>query len=310
VENIFSTRGYYEASEVGEAEALSFNVLTADKTVVPIHGQRIEDTLRLGLSAPFWFCPEILNLDFDSVGSVVRSIIENSVENGIREIWVKTPPSYYATAVDDFEYHLSRENFDVVNTALCQAIRCDAFQSSLVYESSLKSASRRLLRRFSEMHSFQLRDCSLDWEREVADVYKLINNNRSKKAMTLKYSFDYLKELTTRYRERLRLFKFFVDDNYVAAAICHLVGEDKMYVAAWGDFGHALNKSPMYKFCSSLVEYCVDRDIGLLDFGVSSDRSTYTPALIKFKENIGCCSSLQRTYKYASHRISCEVRAQ
>lgn len=46
MENIFSTRGYYEASEVGEAEALSFNVLTADKTVVPIHGQRIEDTLR------------------------------------------------------------------------------------------------------------------------------------------------------------------------------------------------------------------------------------------------------------------------
>ena len=84
MENIFSTRGYYEASEVGEAEALSFNVLTADKTVVPIHGQRIEDTLRLGLSAPFWFCPELLNLDFDSVGSVVRSIIENSVENGIR----------------------------------------------------------------------------------------------------------------------------------------------------------------------------------------------------------------------------------
>ena len=42
---------------MGEAEALSFNVLTADKTVVPIHGQRIEDTLRLGCLHHFGFVP-------------------------------------------------------------------------------------------------------------------------------------------------------------------------------------------------------------------------------------------------------------
>jgi len=131
---------------------------------------------------------------------------------------------------------------------------------------------------------------------DVENVYKLLAENREKIGTKLKYSFEYLKALIKLYPASIFIFRLIVNGRMVACAICHQSAPSILYVAAWGDARHDLKYSPMYIFAKYLIQYCIDKDNLVLDFGVSSDKYIFTPNLFLFKKNIGCEHSLQLTY--------------
>jgi hypothetical protein len=81
----------------------------------------------------------------------------------------------------------------------------------------------------------------------------------------MKYSSSYLIDLMSNFEDQVKIFSIKIDSRLVAAAICHKTKENILYVASWGDYGHSLEYSPMYKFASELVGYCLENNFDYLN---------------------------------------------
>jgi predicted N-acyltransferase len=185
--------------------------------------------------------------------------------------------------------------FNIVNIGLWQTIPCQGISNKSSYIDSLKHSSRKVIKKFRD-HSVSLLEINKSDSENIKATYDLINKNRLKIDTRLKYTLSYLIKLIESFPTNIRLFFLKVNEESVAAAICHVTQDKIMYVAAWGDYGHQLEYSPMYNFAAELVDLCLQEGIHYLDFGISSDLNLYTPKLHSFKQNIGCETFLQNTF--------------
>ena len=248
------------------------------------------------MNAPFWL-PNFLMGDrsLEDLNVIVDHIISLKQEKNLSGIYIKLPPPIYSPTLELFEYCLVKNGFGLANSAIWQYINVNDFSSADIYVSHLKHSSRKVLNKYSTVET-RLELVENDKVDDVKSVYDLLVVNREKIGTKLKYSYEYLLTLINLFPTAIFIFKLIVDGRMVAAAICHKTSPSILYVAAWGDAGHHLKYSPMYIFAKYLTKYCIDKDVSVLDFGVSSDKHLFTPNLFLFKKNIGCKHSLQSTY--------------
>jgi hypothetical protein len=297
MENLYSTEKFQKINEIDGLLPFNFILNDGDKVQSEIHGVSNENKATYGIYAPFWM-PEITlkRSDINQLDVFVLNLISLHKEEKNISIEIRLPPSFYSTSLDILKFILLKHGFKLSNIALWQTLKIKGFESKLSYENSLKYSSRKELKNFSKLYQFNLREIDITDKSAIKASYQIIDLNRRNLGVCLKYSLNYLFNLIVIEPNRIKIFDLIVEDRHIASAICHETQDDILYVAAWGDANHHLNKSPMYIFGSELTEYCIQNKYSYLDFGISSDLRQYTPNLYRFKENIGCFASLQETF--------------
>lgn len=296
--NIYSTHAYQQISELINATPVRLHLKSIDHPFNEINGNKTNNTLNLGLNAPYFFPNFLVQFrEINKLSEILADLLEETRCLHLSSLNVRFPPSVFHNSIATMEYLLHSKGFRLTNVALWQTLHCHSFTSLEQYTDSLKSGAKKILRKFENLtHSCSEVDTSNITALE--NSYNLINQNRANIGTSLKYSFDYLVSLIDTFPNKIRIFDFSVDETVVASAICHSTETDILYVAAWGDAKHELKQSPMYAFAKALVGVCMRESIKFLDFGVSSDLNLQTPDLHKFKQNIGCSSAIQNTFTY------------
>ena len=297
MKSLYSTRDFCEISEIANSSTVEYCFALSHNLNLKFFGLKCGDISNYGIFSPFWD-PQFLELsNIDEIGLIIKKFIDVNLSSGIKVIKIKLPPSFYANGIDLAKFHLIKAGFKIIDYSLWQTVDLISCKTSVTYESSLKYSSRKVIKRFSEFDDDPQIEL-IDNQSPLECVYDLIASNRIRLGTSLKYSIGYLYKLNNTFPDRVRIFKFNVRGRYVAAAICHLTADDILYVAAWADNLHGLTYSPMYKFASKLVDYCIENKIRYLDFGISSSVGLFTPGLFKFKANLGCFTSVQETFMY------------
>ena len=296
--NIYSSDSYQDISEIENVTPIHFSLFDSHEIGCQIHGLQLGNEITYGIYAPFWL-PNFAYLlsDPKKLEDYLLELIRLTKKtNPNGSITIRLPPYFYCKTIECLNFLLEKIGFQTINLALWQMIDVRQYSSHENYESKLKYSSRKVLKKLQGINC-RLELLNYKDLAGISSAYDLINNNRLSIGVNMKYSKNYLLNLTKIYDEKIKIFKFFVNETPVAAAITHIPQNGILHVAAWGDYGHTLSGSPMYQFASALVKYCLDNDIGFLDFGISSDLNLYTPNLLKFKQNIGCNTTIQRTYQ-------------
>ena len=208
---------------------------------------------------------------------------------------IRLPPYFYDDSIEILEYLIKKYGFEEINSALWQMVDIKNHKSQTDYEESLRHSARKILKK-TFLADVSLKEIAQTDHSSISHAYDLINENRNKNNTALKYSKNYLMKLISAFGTKIKIFTLQIDSNIVAAAICHKTAENIMYVASWGDYGHDLKFSPMYKFSSELVRYSIKKNYEYLDFGLSCDRDVENSNLLHFKKNIGCKTTSQRTF--------------
>ena len=295
--NIYSTEAYCDISEIENAKTILFSLFNRLEPEYQINGLQIGGECTFGIYAPFWL-PYFayLTTDLSKLENYLVEVIRLCRERcAARSIKIRLPPVFYSESIECLNFLLEKKGFRCANSALWQAINISKFSSRSNYESILKYSSRKVLNKTRELNlcTDRLDNDNFD---QISCAYDLINRNRNSIGLSLKYSKEYLLKFMSTHPGKISIFNLLLDGVPIAAAITHTPQKNILYIAAWGDYGHRLAASPMYQFASSLVEYCISNQFRYLDFGVSSDLDLFTPNLFKFKENIGCTATIQRTY--------------
>jgi hypothetical protein len=304
IENLYSSREFQSISESPNAQAIHLDLLESSISENQVHGLLLNKTAKFGLLAPFWI-PKFLerHSDIKILDEFVRSLIKQCSSLS-EQIYIRLAPNFYNPNIDIFKYLLLRNGFKVSDIATWQYIPLSGIKNELEYRDSLKHSSRKVIKNFNKNYQGLIKEIDLSNMHTVEEAYNLLNDNRKTLGTNLKYSFNYLLRLIEIEPDRVKIFNFEVDNQPVASAICHITDKSILYVAAWGDANHKLAQSPMYCFASSLVKFCLDKDIKFLDYGISCTLSEYAPGLFNFKKNIGCLSSLQETFIYTQKEKS------
>jgi len=296
--NIYSSESYQKISEIANIKPIHFSLFNSLDIGCQIYGLQLGDDSTYGIYAPFWLpnFAYLLNDPNKLEGYLIELIRLTKKTNPNGNITIRLPPYFYCKTIECINFLLEKIGFRTINHALWQMIDIRQFSSQSNYEGQLKHSSRKVLRKLLGVSS-QLELLNYKDIHGISSAYDLINKNRLSIGVSLKYSKNYLFNLNNNYEEKIKIFRFLVDEEPIAAAITHIAQNNILHVAAWGDSGHTLSASPMYKFASALVKYCLDNELDYLDFGISSDLKLYTPNLFKFKQNIGCDATTQKTYQ-------------
>ncbi len=294
--NLYSTLKYNEISEVDGNRPLHFELFSSIEPYNQVYGVTSQNQAYYGLNSPFWL-PNFLYQysNIEKIEDSFAQLIEQCKNQSLDKITIRLAPHFYQNSIVSSEFILKKMGFNIVNTGLWQTIPCQSISNKTSYIDSLKHSSRKVIKKFKD-HSINLVEVNNSDITNIETTYELINKNRLSINTKLKYTLSYLLKLIDSFPNNIRLFCLKVDEESVAAAICHITQDKIMYVAAWGDYGHQLEYSPMYNFAIELVDLCLQEGIHYLDFGISSDLNLYTPKLHSFKQNIGCETFSQNTF--------------
>jgi|GEM_PF-4906061 len=297
MENIYSTLAYQELSEVPNVQPVAHNLFGDQGKQSFVFGLKQHEVDFYGIYAPFWF-PLFLaqNSDIKKLEECLDQLLQKTFfNNDTKKIIIRLPPYFYDESIEILSFLLEKNGFKQSNIALWQMMDLKGYDSKLSYTMKLKHSARKVLKKFDPADICLERVDVCDTG-DIKLVYDIINQNRINIGTNIKYSLNYLLSLISQFEAYIKIFLLKVKSRPVAAAICHQSSKNVMYVAGWGDSGHSLEYSPMYNFAAELVGYCIEKKYEYLDFGISSDLDLYTPNLLKFKQNIGCQTTSQRTF--------------
>ena len=297
MENIYSTLAYQKLCEVPSMQIIEQRLFKSMEPQNFIFGLRSHSTDFYGLYAPFWL-PNFMvqHSKYEKLESCLTELIELTKMGGeTKKIKVRLPPHFYNNSIEMLNFIMEKYGFTQVNNALWQMIYINDYEFIDHYEEGLRHSARKVLKKTYKKEVI-LTEIFYSDQKKISFAYDLINENRKKNNAKIRYSKNYLIKLMLEFGAHIKIFTLEIDAKIVAAAICHKTTENIMYVASWGDHGHDLGYSPMYKFASELVQYCIEKKYKYLDFGVSSDKQTENLNLLQFKKNIGCNTTSQTTF--------------
>jgi hypothetical protein len=135
-------------------------------------------------------------------------------------------------------------------------------------------------------------------DNEIFEVYKIIEMNRLSKGYNISMSF---KQIAISKKEFVNRYLFFGvkngENNFIASSICLKLNDNILYVFYWGDLQEYSEYSPIVFLAQGIYNYCLNNNYKVLDVGVSTLNGDPNFGLIKFKEGLGCESSIKISYK-------------
>jgi GNAT acetyltransferase-like protein len=206
----------------------------------------------------------------------------------IEGIIIKNWPSIYGASLN-MPTCLSAAGFEILHSDVNQhlTITIEPFISRIKYNER-KKLNQCLERgyRFMELSTEAL-----------TAVYELVENTRDRKGFPVSMSFDELSATILKLPEAYLLFGLYDGDTLIAASVSIRITEGILYNFYHADDIDYRSTSPLVMLVQNIYEFCQRNDIGLLDFGISSEKGVLNEGLFKFKQNLGCDTSEKVTYR-------------
>lgn len=166
------------------------------------------------------------------------------------------------------------------------------------YDSRLWYNARKNLR-ISMKQGFECIKC--ETEDQILDAYSVIQENRERKELPLKMTFEQVKNTSAIIKADFFLLS--KEDNNVAAAQVFHVAPGIVQVIYWGDIPDFASHKPMNFLAFYIFNYYKELGINYIDIGPSTQSSVPNYGLCEFKESIGCGVSAKYTFTYLTGNV-------
>ena len=220
---------------------------------------------------------------------VVRDVLDQLEELGVSEVELRLPPASFGPGEPLVLFTLFNHGFAVARAELNQHLSLEHLADGPAYVASLKSPARRALKHLAHT-PFELVEVEDDpgWRR----AYDILAANRAAKGRALSLSCDYVLRARDALAPHVRMFELRTPEGPCAASLVYRVRPGREVVVAWGDSGHAFDRSPMNMLALRTVERALAEDVRLLDLGISNEPDPVAPlavnhGLAQFKQSIG-----------------------
>lgn len=233
------------------------------------------------------------------VGAFVDDVLAQLAARGVREAVVRCPPACHHTAFESVVFALLNRGFAVAEADLAFHVDLTRFAAPEDYVAALRSPARRALGHAAK-EPWSIADAGDDahaWDKGFA----LLTDNRAAKGRELSIDRAYAERARHAFPGAIRLLTLRHDGRPVAAALTYRVRPRVELVVAWGDAGHALERSPMNRLAYEVVARGLGEDVAVLDLGTSTLPSPDGPdgrrvpndGLIQFKHSVGASAQVR-----------------
>jgi hypothetical protein len=123
-------------------------------------------------------------------------------------------------------------------------------------------------------------------------IYAVLQENYATKGYGLSMSLEQLQLMQTMFPDRMQCFGCWAGDQLLAGAICFHVSPTVLYIFYWSARPRSSGNS-MIVLADAIHEYCRQREVPLLDAGISTLGSQPNEGLIAFKRQLGFTESLR-----------------
>ncbi len=270
-------------------------ILLAHEPVGVLGGVLLGDRFVSGHSAPFGGFDLARSRETPArVGALVDDALAQLAALGARDVTLRLPPACHHAACETIAFTLLNRGFAVAETDLAFHLDLRRYASAEDYAAALKPPARRALRHAAaEPWALAEADDAAAWDRGFA----LLDANRAAKGRELSVDRAYVERARHAFPGRVRLTELRHAGHAVAAALTYRVRPHVELVVAWGDAGHALERSPMNWLVHELVARALEERVELLDLGTSTlpdgDRRVPNDGLIQFKQSVGASAQVR-----------------
>jgi hypothetical protein len=233
------------------------------------------------------------------IGELVDASIERLTSLGASGATLRLPPACHHASFETVVFALLNRGFAVAEADLSFHLDVRRCASLDGYVAALKPPARRALRHVAD-EPWSLAEARDDdpaaWDRGFA----LLDANRAAKGRALSIDRAYVERARLVFPTRIRLAELRHGERPVAAALSYRVRPRVELIVAWGDAGHALERSPMNRLAYELVGRAQREDVAVLDLGTSTlptpdGRRVPNDGLIQFKHSVGAAAQVRLT---------------
>ena len=244
-------------------------------------------TIKCPFSAPFGY-PEVLKKD-TCVGDYYKAYELASdffKKNGIKSVEIYLTPSYYDDEVLTAWINVLLTNhFDVswcdINYSFeCLDELCDGY-----YKYIKHNAKKNLHKSYEFEYKFH--KCKDENEEHIA--YEIIKKNREDRHHPLNMTEIELR--TTVPYVKGEWFLVECDGVNIASALVYPVSNGICQIIYWGNLIEYAYKRPINFLAYELIKYYKEKNVRILDVGISTENGIPNLGLCDFKESIGCVRS-------------------
>jgi hypothetical protein len=243
-----------------------------------------DNELTFGIYAPFWY-PKFIkkNLNDNQLYAIIENLINFKYKNKFKCIRLKLPPNFYNVNLLTFKDQIMKSGFKKKNNYLHSYISLNDYENVDKYINSLSPSSKNNINYYKKkIKFFKIDNSNYD---DLKSCYNLIQLNRNRKNLKLKYNYQYLKKLSENFTEKLKIFYLTDEKEKLASAICHHTQENIVYISNWGDF-HNYKRNINYYFYYCIFKYFKDLNFDYIDFGFTTSPSQENKGLYNFKSNL------------------------
>jgi len=210
---------------------------------------------------------------------------------GAERLVFRCPPASWSPNETLVQFVLLNRGFSVAHADLNYAVDLGRFAGPDAYLAALKSPARRQLR-----HALRAPFAFAEVE-DLAAAHALLDANRRSRGRRLSLSLEYFERVRAALPGSVRCFELAHDGALCAAAIVMVVDAERWYVQAWGDAGHALERSPMNLLAFRVVERALAEGVRVLDLGRTTEHGDpplrVSHGLAQFKQSILATAELR-----------------
>jgi len=270
-----------------------------ERTVGALGGALLDDGARFvsGHRAPFGGIDLVRERETPAgVGALVDDVLAQLAGRGVREAVIRCPPARHHAAQETVVFALLNRGFAVAEADLSFHLDLTRFATPEDYAAALRSPARRALRHAAG-EPWAVDEAGEDaaaWD----EGFALLAANRATKGRELSIDRAYAGRARRAFPHEIRLLALRHAGRPVAAALTYRVRPRVELVVAWGDAGHALERSPMNRLAYEVVARALAEGVELLDLGTSTlpgDQGRRVPndGLIQFKHSVGASAQVR-----------------
>lgn len=221
----------------------------------------------------------------------VQALVKWCRNQNMKFISLTLPPViYHESFIAKQTNCLFRNGFSLNNTDLNYAFYLSKFNTS--YRSNIWYNARKNLN-IALSKELSFKRCTSNEENMVA--YNVIKMNREKKGFPLHMTFEDIEKTS-----KIIPSDFFLVYNKnavpIASAIIFYVSPGIVQVIYWGDLPEFSQLKTMNFLSYKIFEFYGNKEIKIVDIGISTELSVPNPGLCEFKESIGCNISNKCTF--------------
>jgi lipid II:glycine glycyltransferase (peptidoglycan interpeptide bridge formation enzyme) len=231
-------------------------------------------------------------LPFRYARRMVSSMIEYFEDTEVDKIRIRpTPREQMPDPSCNLEYHYIDKGFEIVDKEVTNVINLGLFEDDPfdIYTRSCRSKVRK-----SKDEGVTVEEWSDDWE----SFHEILSETWERHGKTPTHTLDELKDLESRFPDRIKLCIAYYEDEPVAG-ICEFLISPRINFHFYNCHREEYRDlAPVNLLIDKELRWSKENGYELFDFGTSVENFEPKDGLIKFKEGFGSTGNFRNLYEY------------